>query len=300
LDGIVSAALIVRKRLAKDEYNTKVRLSTINALAKNLFIFLNKQLMKDPHNNIIILDLNPLKDNYELIKNALGVATDYGIKVYWIDHHSWNDHIVKDLEDLGVEIILDKNKVTAEIIAKILNLKDRYSRDLVELARDDDLFLNRYDYTTYWRRILRWFDWDIRYKALQSFIAGDIWPKWARELYDRIHGHYCELLGKALTNTIVKDYGDFRVAISYSIDQRLHAGEIQDMLIKNDIMADIFIVIYPNAISLRSNVVDVSDVARKFGGGGHPKASGIPFNSPSPNKVIDEILRYIIKIATYS
>lgn len=296
LDGIISAALIVRHRLSKNEYNTRVRLSTINALAKNLYIFLNKQLMKEPHNHLIILDLNPLKDGYELIRNALEVAIDYGIRVYWIDHHSWNGSIMEDLEALGVEIVLDKNKVTAEIIAKIFNLRDRYSKDLVELARDDDLFLNRYEYTIYWRRILRWFDWNVRYKALQSFIAGDIWPEWARGLYGQIHGHYSKLMEKALTNTVVKDYGGFRVAISYSIDQRLHAGEIQDMLIKNDIRADIYIVVYPNAISLRSNVVDVSDIARRFGGGGHPKASGIPLNSPSPDKVIDKILRYIITL----
>ena len=296
LDGIISAALIVRHRLSKNEYNTRVRLSTINALAKNLYIFLNKQLMKEPHNHLIILDLNPLKDSYELIKNALEVAIDYGIRVYWIDHHSWNGPIMEDLEALGVEIVLDKDKVTAEIIAKIFNLRDRYSKDLVELARDDDLFLNRYEYTIYWRRILRWFDWNVRYKALQSFIAGDIWPEWARGLYGQIHGHYRKLMEKALTNTVIKDYGGFRVAISYSIDQRLHAGEIQDMLIKNDIRADIYIVVYPNAISLRSNVVDVSDIARRFGGGGHPKASGIPLNSPSPDKVIDKILRYIITL----
>ena len=296
LDGIISAALVVRHRLSMNEYNTKVRLSTINALAKNLYVFLNKHLVKEPHSHLIVLDLNPLKDSYELIENALEVAIDYGIRVQWIDHHSWNNHIVEELKALGVDILLDKDKVTAEIIARSFNLNDRYSKDLVELARDDDLFLNRYKYTIYWRRILRWFDWDIRYRALHSFIAGDIWPEWARGLYGQIHEHYRKLMEKALTNTIIKDYGAFRIAISYSIDQRLHAGEIQDMLIKNDIRADIYIVVYPNAISLRSNVVDVSDIARRFGGGGHPKASGIPLNSPSPDKIIDKILRYIVTL----
>lgn len=292
----MSAALIVRHRLSRNKYNTRVRLSTINALVKNLYTFLNKQLMKESHSNLVILDLNPLEDTYELIKKAIEVAIDYGIKVYWIDHHSWNSSIIEDLGELGVEIILDRGKVTAQIISEIFNLRDIYSKNLVELARDDDLFLNRYEYTIYWRRILRWFDWRVRYKALQSFIAGDIWPEWARGLYGQIHGQYNKLMEKALTNTVIKDYGSLRVAISYSIDQRLHAGEIQDMLVKNNIKADIYIVVYPNAISLRSNVVDVSDIARRFGGGGHPKASGIPLNSPSTDKVIDKILKYIITI----
>ncbi len=295
LDGIASAALVVRYRLSMNKYNNRVRLSTINALAKNLYIFLNKELLKEPHKNLLILDLNPLRDSYELIRDALDIAIDYGISVYWIDHHSWNGSIANDLTETGVKVIIDQNLVTTEIIAELFNLKDDYSRKLVELARDDDLFLNRYEYTVYWRRILKWFGWDVRYRALESFIAGEIWPEWARGLYGQIHGQYSRLMEKALANTVVKSYGGFRIAISYSIDQRLHAGEIQEVLLENGVEADLYIVVYPNAISLRSDVVDVSAIARSLGGGGHPRASGIPLNTITPDKVIDKIIKYIIK-----
>ncbi len=296
LDGLASAALLVRTLCKRNGYGCGVRLSTINALPNNLFIFLNKEFVKNPHKELIIADLNPLPTRYDIVKDILATAIDYGIRVHWFDHHNWFPEFISELTELGVNVVVDPDSVTAEIIAKTFNLRDSYSMKLVELAIDDDLFLNRNIYTVYWRRVLRWFDWKVRYKALNSFIAGIIWPEWASGLYGQIHEEYRRLLNKALSNTVVKEVNGFRIAVSYSIDQRIHAGEIQEVLMENGVTADLYIVVYPSAISLRSTVIDVSKIAKKMGGGGHPRASGIPLNNVLADKVINKILKTLENI----
>ncbi len=295
LDGIVSAALVVKHAVARKHYHITKRLSTITALPRFTQEFLRIQTFDPTYTYLFILDLNPLKNSYTMIKDHLKTIVSYGIRVYWIDHHSWRREYIDELKDLGAVIYIDTAKVTAEIVADLFKLDDRLSRTLVDLARDDDLFLNRMDITIYWRRVLRWFDWKVRYKALDSFVRGEIWPNWARGLYGQIHGIYERLLEKTLANTVVKEYSGLTIAISQSVDQRIHPGEIQLKLIDSGIYADLYVIVYPNAVSLRSDSIDVSLVAKKLGGGGHPNASGIPINDIPIDVMIEKIIELAAK-----
>ena len=101
------------------------------------------------------------------------------------------------------------------------------------------------------------------------------------------------MLNRTLSNTVLKNVCGYTIAISQSIDQRIHPGEIQLKLIESGFRADLYIIVYPSAVSLRSNSIDVSTLAQKLGGGGHRNASGIPLEDLSFNNVLKKIVEFI-------
>ncbi|RLG84499.1 MAG: phosphohydrolase [Thermoprotei archaeon] len=294
IDGIVSAALIARSTNITKTRITKIRLSTISALNANIMHALNKSFYIQPFTNFVIIDLNPPQSCIHDIASLLLNAIEMGINVYWIDHHVWDPNNIEILKSIGVKIYLDQNKVSAEIVRDLVGLDDMVSNTLVELAKDDDLFLNRFPYTVKLRRILRWYDWSIRYRVLKSFINGSIWPIWAEKLYTQISDKYESLLDEVVKNYTVHDIKGTSVVVVKNIDPRLHPGEVQDKLEKNGVIGDLYILVYPTAISLRSDTIDVSRIALALGGGGHQKAAGIT-NTIDIDHVLDVISNFLGK-----
>lgn len=287
LDGLSSAALVCR---AYGEDKCRVRLSSVTAISLNLKHFISKESIKRAYTDLYLLDLNPQQDSVDLVLRVIQDIKALNIRIHWYDHHEWGDELKRRVSELGVDVVNDVDSVTAEITMEKLNLSDEYSAKLTDLAIDDDKFINRYELTTYWRRILKWFNWDVRYRALESFKAGDLWPKWAQELYDEMKHEYEKLLEEAYYSTIVIRVSDeVSVALSSNIDRRVHAGDVQAYLIDKGIAADAYIVMYPNSISLRSSSIDVSTVAKELGGGGHRGASGIPILA-SPQSTISRVI----------
>ncbi len=184
--------------------------------------------------------------------------------------------------------------MTAEKILSLYNISDKYSIELAKLARDDDLFLNKYKYTIIWRRILRWFDWKTRYRALNSFVKGRIMPRWALKLYKEIKPLYEEHLKETIKSYKLVSVKNIKIAI-VKADPRIHSGEIQYLLEKNGVNADYYIVVYPKALSLRSRKSNVALIAEEFGGGGHYMAAGIPCTSETQDIIINKIIKYFEK-----
>ncbi len=297
LDGLSSAALICR---AYGEDRCKVRLSSVTAILLNLKHFIAKESVKRAYTDLYLLDLNPQQDSAYLVLRVVQDVKALGIRVHWYDHHEWGDEFKRRMSELGADVVNDTDSVTAEIVMKKLNLPSEYSAKLVDIATDDDRFINRYELTTYWRRILKWFDWDVRYRALESFKAGDLWPKWAQELYDEMKYGYEKLLEKAYYSTIVIRVSDeVSVALLNNVDRRIHAGDVQAYLVDKGVVADAYIVVYPNSISLRSNAIDVSIIAKELGGGGHKGASGVPILA-SPQSTLSRVILILSSNASRS
>ncbi|WFO74549.1 phosphohydrolase [Desulfurococcaceae archaeon MEX13E-LK6-19] len=276
IDGIASAALIARSTNITKTRITKIRLSTISALTTNLNHALSKSFYIQPFTNLIISDLNPSPQDMEAIVSLLSNALDMGIKVYWIDHHVWKKEIIDALKSIGVKLYLDPSKVSAELVKTLIGIDDMTSNTLVQLARDDDLFLNRISYTKKLRRILRWYDWKIRYKVLKYFINGIIWNNMLERLYNQISEEYQALIKKSVDKHLVYTVKGLKIIVVNDIDPRVHPGEVQEEIEKRGLTADLYVFIYPTATSLRSNRIDVARIAMSLGGGGHPRAAGIP------------------------
>lgn len=276
IDGISSAALIARSTNITKTRITKIRLSTISALSTNLTHALSKSFYVQPFTNLIISDLNPPLQDIEYIITQLSNAIDMGVKVYWIDHHVWKHEVVEALRSIGVKLYLDPTKVSAEIVKMLIGIDDMVSNTLVQLARDDDLFLNRIPYTKKLRRILRWYDWRVRYRVLKHFINGVIWNTMLEKLHNQISGEYQKLINKSVDRHFVYTIKGLKIIVVDNIDPRIHPGEVQEEMERRGLTADLYVFIYPTATSLRSNKIDVARIAMSLGGGGHPRAAGIP------------------------
>ncbi len=271
LDGLASAAILALKTAP-----VKIWLASVTAVPR----YLRKALEEYSPDQIWISDLNPQAAQISDLRMLIKQASIEGVKIRWIDHHEW-DRSIYDLihqYDETVWYLVDPSTVTADLVARKFRVRDNpYINDLVSLAIDDDFFLNRYDLTIRWRRVLRWYSWNIRYKALNSFIGGEISPYWMNKLYeDEVKNLYENLIREALGRMDIIEKNGIKIIIFQDVDPKVHPGELTDAAKKNGVTADIYIVRYPRGASLRSDYYDVSLIAKKLGGGGHPYAAGIP------------------------
>lgn len=274
IDGLASATMLT-------EYYKPLKtiLSSVTATPKNIL----KAIDLIGYNGLIVVsDLNPQTNHARILREIFELAKEKKIEIVWIDHHEWDKTIYRlFIENSEVVWYLDDTStVTADLVARRYGFLDKgeFYQKLVDLAIDDDYFINRYELTVMWRRILRWYGWGTRYKALSSLLKHELDPVWMRRLYYvEVKNIYENLIREAIARSdyIVTRNG-IRIIVFQDVDPRIHPGEITLIAKKNKLLADIYIVRYPRGTSLRSDAVDVSMIARLLGGGGHRNAAGIP------------------------
>jgi len=288
LDGLASAVIASMKFKP-----IKIFLASVTATPK----YIHEAIKIIGRNGVIwVTDLNPQPNHIAMLNELFKLGRERKIQINWIDHHSW-DRKVYDMfmkHSRNVWYLVDTETVTADLVARKLGLADNeYVRRLVDLAIDDDFFLNRYELTIMWRRVLRWYKWPTRYKALDSLIKGEIRPRWLEELYYReVKNIYENLIREAIARSdVITTKNNIKIIVFQDVDPRVHPGEITMIAKQNGLIADIYVVRYPRGTSLRSSVYDVSVIAKKLGGGGHKNAAGIPGNIGLKNviELIDHI-----------
>ncbi len=293
LDGVVSAALIARYT-----DNVAIRLSATSALPKVIESAMFDIVVKGA-DTIIISDLNPNIGNYRRISDIIEQYIKAGVKVVWLDHHNWPEGIIDEYHKMGVEVIVDTKRVAAEIVLEYLSkiigeqVNDKYAKALVELAIDDDKFLNRNPLTVKWRRLLRWYNWEFRRRTVKAFALGDLWPSWAQEAYDKIKDEYEYLLSKTIENTRIVNVKGYRLVVIPPPSDKIHPGDIQLELARRGISGDIYVIIYSKGISLRSTSIDVSTIARALGGGGHAYSAGAPIETVDVDSIVKTISEHL-------
>ena len=289
IDGIASAAILAHYMGVPIE---NIRLSSTG----RIHVFF-KELLNAGVNRIYILDLNP---NFTV---ASRIASESSVKheVIWIDHHRWHDEALDVVRGCrNHRLIVDpESPCTAIMIATELlrdvELKDPHKL-MLRLAIDDDTFNDKLELTRRWRMLLRWGDWSLRYKILEDWIDGIIWPSWAEREYERVRGDYERLLAKALGTIEIANASGFKILFAYP-DEKIHPGDLQ-RAIENIAKerADVYVFIYERGVSLRSNILDVSRIAKMLGGGGHRNAAGAKMNTDREN-VKNIIINLIWKLS---
>lgn len=293
VDGVVSAALIARYT-----DNVAVRLSATSALPKVIESAMFDIVVKGA-DTIIISDLNPSENNHERIKEILDQYVRAGVRIIWLDHHDWPEGIIDEYRKLGVEVVVDTSRVAAEIVLEYLEdategvKEDKIALALVDLAVDDDKFLNRNQLAIRWRRLLRWYDWEFRRKTVRAFASGDLWPLWAQEAYEKIKDEYEYLLSRTIESTRIVNVKGYMVVVVLPPSDRVHPGDIQLELSRKGIVGDIFIIVYSRGISLRSRKINVAGIARALGGGGHAYSAGAPIGNTNIDSIITVISRFL-------
>ncbi len=276
IDGLASASMLTEKYKP-----IKTMLSSITAVPKNL---LKAMDLIGEYGEIIVSDLNPQINHLKDLAEIFRIAREKDITITWIDHHEWDKQVYRlfsQYEDI-IYYLVDTTSVAAELVAIKYGFidKDIFYKRLIELAVDDDYFLNKHELTIMWRRILRWYRWDTRYKALKSLLHHDLEPLWMKRLYlVEVKNLYENLIRESIARSdVITTRTGFKIIVFQDVDPRIHPGEVTWIAKENGLIADIYIVRYPRGVSLRSDAIDVSLIARLLGGGGHRNAAGIPGN----------------------
>jgi nanoRNase/pAp phosphatase (c-di-AMP/oligoRNAs hydrolase) len=293
-DGIISSCMLARGLgLRIDD----LVLSSINASVSNMVKY-----MKKGYSKIAILDLNmPEKELANHLSKVLNKKNLPELLV--IDHHPWNENSVTMLSAYSSsrEIIIEPEyPSTARIIYEKLLEKDSLTEEetfMVNIADDDDTFTNTYPLTKKLRVVLRWSDWKIRYKVLGECLKGNLWSEWLERYYREAYPKYEQEIEKTLETTELVNLGHMTICF-VKPSEKVHPGDIQSYLEeKRKVTADIYLFLYKSGLSIRSARFNVANLAKELGGGGHPKASGVLFESEErATNIKEKLLRLIEKL----
>ncbi len=270
LDGVAGAALLARWAMETGRRYRFIH-STVRGLRYTLRDTVNA-LRSMGGGGVAFIDLS-LQGVGDAILYAQYLR---GMPAAWFDHHPWPEGAEEKLRAAGVELHRRRDRVSAELVAEALGLRDEYSRMLVEAARADDTCAPGESIADRWRIVLRYLDNPVR--AAEALASGSLWPDWAEKIYREKGVEYIRLAEKVASRLRVYEYDGIRVAV-VTMEPGVDVCTVQKVLWKkgwSTESVDVELYIYPRAVSIRSARIDASCIARRLGGGGHKRAAGAP------------------------
>lgn len=279
LDGIASAALIIKHLRGTKVEEVDIRFAQPNRL--------HRALKGLSCSRLYICDLSINKTTYLPVVEELRRLVGSGTKIYWFDHHIWDDSWIEELRGLGIKLYVNSSTCTAGLIALYLDLKDPGSHALVRATCSNDL----------------WMFNDPLGSFLSRYVACKKGNKWRKHLINKLidfDGEIDEeilrcaeavvdrdltIMDKALKNSIVVNVNGVRIVFTMKYTDESSISYLAHYLMSKT-EADIAIVCKENGLSIRSKDLNIRDLAVRLGGGGHPKAAGAPFKLPILYKLL--------------
>lgn len=219
------------------------------------------------------------------IERWLKMAGDAGWRIEWRDHHRWEDREVDFVHPLVDLLSLDTATCATGIVARDLAGGDARTAEIARVVCDYDLWRNEDPRGVVLGRILS--KPGLRDHVRDLLVEGVFTDPLIRKEYDRILADMEMDVRKSIRHT--KILGEkYRIAFSplygYPSDT---ASRVREAF-----RSEIEVVVSQNGrFSIRS-VPPVSHlIARRFGGGGHPHASGGTFSFT----LLDRITFFLFK-----
>lgn len=241
---------------------------------------------------LYVADLN-LDKLYGVIINLANSVDNF----VWLDHHEWDDEVIENLTELGVDITIDRDRAGAGLVYEYITERGYIATDeakeIVEITEDHDLWRHELEdiqlgehtvcISEAFSQLAFYSDTD---KFIESIlIYGDDFMDYEEELLrgDNGEGFIAEKeaehqrkINYIIDNeTEVETIYGYKVAFSHG---RASPGQLIDRL---DELHYVDILIhtkpsYPVKVSIRStgNFNKCHELAERFGGGGHEQAAG--------------------------
>ena len=279
IDGVGSAALISMKYGVdpKNIFFSDYSPSSLGSIKESI----RKGAKKGT--SLFITDLGVNEKTVPIFKEILQTIKSRQGRVFWFDHHPWAKNAIKELTPLCDISIIGENELfcATEITRKELGLNDKFSR--------------------YFCRIVHFSDFAIRPKLKKEY---DLVGAYALSiaLY-RMRGgdknivglrHIVKVLSKKrlLDERIKADAGTYRKINDRNTTKMLKeiylgddiamgfAGDIQKtyacmkLMEKTGKDIGIYVNTHEGRGHMRSVRSELTELANRFGGGGHPHASG--------------------------
>ncbi|NOZ88296.1 MAG: hypothetical protein GXO15_00020 [Crenarchaeota archaeon] len=192
-------------------------------------------------------------------------------------------------------LVLDRSRVSAEIAYRVAGLDaDEKARLIMEAARaDDSCSEDSLGLAPRWRLVLRVLGPREAVRVVDALASGVLWPDWAERIYrENVNRYYDEI--RRRTSILTYEFDGVRVAVLIP-PPRASACDVETV-VEPPGGVDLVVVLYPRGISIRSlGRIRADCVARKLGGGGHPKAAGAP--RPSTTMGAGQVARMVARAA---
>lgn len=283
IDGVGSAALIKMKynvptsRIFFTDYTPEGAQRAVQGLEKVLVT----------KSTLFITDLAVKKSTMPLFVRIIKKVKAAGGKVFWFDHHPWDENAAKNLAPLCDVAIFGENDMYcgAEITRRKLKFNDKFTQRFC--------------------RIVHFSDFAIRPKKKEEYnlvgsyaLSISLYRMRKPDQYVKALRHIVDVIAsKRLTDKqITRDADKFRRLNDRNVEKMQKemyigkdialgfAGDIQKtyacmvMIEKGKRDIGVYINLRDRSGHMRSVKSDCSKLANKFDGGGHPHASGF-----SPN-----------------
>ncbi len=279
LDGVASAALILR---------------AVGAIDKVLFAQphqLHAVLGKIPNGSTVyVADLGVNPGTLERIVNEISRITDSGGSVRWFDHHVWDDEWVSKVKEAGADLVVDTATCGAGVVAKYFPVIGEGVEELVSATCSIDLWLFNDWRGNYLARYVghkeggEWREYVAR--RLVNFngeIDGEV-----ESIAEEAVSRELRLYSKVIKEAKVGKAGGY--VIAYYLKPRTeHVTSYIGNILLSRYSADIALICREGSLSLRSRNVNVREIAKRLGGGGHPAAAGAPIRPPLPILILAKL-----------
>ncbi|MCX8208851.1 MAG: DHHA1 domain-containing protein [Sulfolobales archaeon] len=278
LDGVASAAIITRAFGSVDRY-----------------VFIQPQALPRALSSIncssgceiYISDLSPNGESVSsLLKNLRRLAGS-GARIWWFDHHVWDSTWIKEVLGIGVRLVQDMSTCSAGLVYRELSSGDTVSERLSRAACSLDLwvfddwlgnFLARYvgySKSENWRR-----------KVTAKLSSGSLLDRGIAEVVEDSVDRELKILSEALRKCGISDICGIKT-VHYYKSVRDHVTSYIAALLMARYGADMAVICRRGSVSLRSRgSIDVREIAKKLGGGGHRYASGFSVRPPLVYRVL--------------
>jgi oligoribonuclease NrnB/cAMP/cGMP phosphodiesterase (DHH superfamily) len=282
LDGTASAAILLRYLGRIDKF---LFIQPSN-LAKAL-----SGLNCGNECSIYVCDLSPNSSNFTVIAKSLSKLVGKGVTVWWFDHHVWDANWISELGRIGVRLFIDRYTCAAGAVVKYLGIADEVSVRLARAACSLDMwvfddwlgnFLARYvgfSKSSNWRR-----------RTAEKLSLGGLFDEEVLRVVEESVDRELKILSEALRKSKVKEVcGGIRIAYYYK-SVKDHVTSYIASLQMSRFSADVALICRKGSASLRSRgSVNVREVAKKLGGGGHEYAAGFSIRP----RLLHRILLYL-------
>jgi len=270
LDGVSSAALILR---------------AVSDIDKIFFAQphqLHAVLGKTPNGSTVyITDLGVNPSTLEKVVKEISRIVNSGGSVRWFDHHVWDNEWVSKVREAGADLAVDTATCGAGVVAEYFPVRGAGVEELVSATCSIDLWLFNDWRGNYLARYVgykeggEWREYVV--KKLVGF-NGEIDDE-VESIAEEAVSRELRLYSRVVKEARVGDVGGY--VIAYYLKPRAeHVTSYIGNILLSRYDADIALICREGSLSLRSRNVNVREIAKKLGGGGHPSAAGAPIRPP--------------------
>ncbi|UXD22558.1 hypothetical protein IPA_06210 [Ignicoccus pacificus DSM 13166] len=273
-DGIMGAIALYRLHSA-DRYKTIPS-------SRRKFLESFKKVVKEEPELLYIVDIGPNESELDEIREIL---KEKNFKLVWMDHHKWSEKVLETVKELADEVVYDRSTCGAGLAARYAKEKgaDLCSccEELVNLSCDIDLWIRSDPRSEKMSIALGNRKW--RSYLIEKLWRCVSWDKDWEDAYQEVIDEMKEFLDRVLTKAIKFEVkGVSVIVVPITRKEIAWVSFLAEFLRQRDSYDVIIFESDVGSLHMRrgSEKVDLSELARKLGGGGHPAAAGasVPYS----------------------